>query len=122
MHLSILDLAFVTADSTPAIALGLSWDESDIYSGGRKVFDYASHVGSELSLFDVLYMRYGYVDDDFAGVNGSTYGAGLSMKYKGIVGVRADWASYPVNNDLLSRWDRYGITFFVDPYRWAQGR
>jgi len=109
--------------STPAIALGVAWDQSDLHSGGL-TFDYATHVGGELSLFDALYLRVGHVSEDFTSVSGTTYGVGLSIKHKGIVGVRGDWASYPGPGGIApsdDRRDRYGITFFVDPFRVARG-
>jgi hypothetical protein len=110
--------------STPAIAFGMAWDQSDQYVYGANVGPSSTHVGGEASFFDVLYARLGHADE--GSVNGTTFGLGLSLKYKGIAGLRTDWASYPgrLGGAVSSepRQDRFGVTFFVDPYRWSRAR
>lgn len=103
--------------AAPAVRLGVAWEQTDLYQDGDKLGDGPNRFGSELSVMDILYLRYGHEGDDFITAEGSTFGVGLQICYRNMVGVKGDWASVPqaafFNNDL----DRYGLTVFVDPYR-----
>ena len=106
--------------ATPSIRLGVAWEKIDVYDDGTKLFDIGNRVGAELSVLDMLYLRYGHVDGDAVGTEGSTFGGGFQLKYRNMIGVKGDFASYPraasffVSSDTYDRW---GLTFFVDPYR-----
>jgi hypothetical protein len=106
--------------AAPAVFMALAWDHADIHRStvGPLVadIDYTTRIGSELSVFDVFFLRLGHVEDYVRDVEGTTYGAGVSLKYKNAIGVRGDWAHYPVQDVLDQPWNRYGVSVFVDPF------
>jgi len=104
--------------ATPSIRLGLAYEHTDVYEEDIKLADLGNRYGAELSVIDMLYLRYGRVDDDPFGVfHGDTFGGGISLKYRNMVGLKGDYASFPRGSLLGKDYDRWGVTFFLDPYR-----
>ena len=103
--------------ANPSIRLGLAYENTDVYENGNKVGDLGNRYGAELSLLDMLYLRYGRVDGDWLSNDDDTFGGGFSLKYRNMIGVKGDFASYPRGAFLRDNYDRWGLTFFVDPYR-----
>ena len=107
--------------ATPSIRLGVTYEHTDTYEGDTKLGEFAKRYGAELSVIDMLYLRYGHVKGE-VGLDDATFGAGFSLKYRNMIGVKGDYASYPRTADVLffvpdDTYDRWGLTFFVDPYR-----
>jgi len=102
--------------AAPALFFGVAFDQAEVHDAGVGNLDYATRIGSELSVCDVLFLRLGHVEDNLRGVEGTTYGAGLSLKYRNAIGVRGDWAHYPVQDILDEPWNRYGVSLFIDPF------
>ena len=102
---------------TPTIRLGFHHEWSDYYDDGFP-FDLAiRRWGGELVLADALYLRIGGVRDAVFGVDESTWGAGLALKYRKKVGVRFDYAHYPFSPFVPEEdqyLDRVGVTAFAD--------
>ena len=67
----------------------------------------------------MLYLRYGHVDGDAIGEEGNSFGVGFSLQYRSMIGVKGDYASSPRVSffDPNATYDRWGLTFFLDPYR-----
>jgi hypothetical protein len=108
--------------ATPAIRLGVVYEHTELYEGDTNLGNLGNSYGAELSVIDMLYLRYGRVDGDALGSDDDTFGAGIALKYRNMIGVRGDYAAYPRGSFLASNYDRYGITFFVDPYRLMKKR
>jgi len=108
--------------ATPSIRLGVTYEHTDTYEGDTKLGEFAKRYGAELSVIDMLYLRYGHVKGE-VGVDDATFGAGFSLKYRNMIGLRGDYASYPRGAGSViffvpdDTYDRWGLTFFVDPYR-----
>lgn len=103
--------------ATPSIRLGATYEHTDVYEDDTKLGEFAKRYGAELSVIDMLYLRYGHVKGDGIGTDDATFGGGFQLKYRNMVGVKGDYASYPRGIFLGSDYDRWGLTFFVDPYR-----
>jgi hypothetical protein len=100
---------------TPTVRLGLNFEKSDYYDDGESFELNIERVGAELVLADAFYLRWGHVKDDFFEVDDTSWGAGLALRYKGLAGVRFDYAHYPFSPFLEGEFvDRYGITVLVD--------
>jgi hypothetical protein len=101
---------------TPTVRLGLSYERSDYYGDGGEAFEFDNErVGAELALADALYLRWGHVQEGIFAVDHSTWGAGLAVRYKGIAGVRFDYAHYPFSQFLENEFvERFGITVLLD--------
>jgi hypothetical protein len=109
---------------SPTVSLGVSWESSDYYDDGESFDLDIERTGQELVVADVLYLRHGHVEDDevFA-VEDETWGFGVSLRYRQMVGVRFDYGEYPYARTVEpdGSVDRYGITAFVDPFRLMAG-
>jgi hypothetical protein len=97
---------------SPAIGFGLAWTGVD-----ERIFAEKTNLfGAEASLWDIVYLRGGYVDENF-GDGEASFGAGVKLHYRKMIGARFDYAKFPMgdigNNDL----DRYQVTAFLDPVR-----
>jgi len=105
--------------ATPSIRLGVAWEKIDVYDEGEKLGDEGNRIGAELSVLDMLYLRYGHVDGDAVGEEGNSFGVGFSLQYRSMIGVKGDYASSPRVSffDPNATYDRWGLTFFLDPYR-----
>jgi hypothetical protein len=104
--------------ATPSIRLSVAWEKIDVYEEGNKQGDLGNRVGGEISVLDMLFLRYGHVDGDAFDGEGNTYGGGFQLKYRNMVGVKGDFASYPRAGFFSgTEFERWGHTFFVDPYR-----
>ena len=105
--------------ATPSIRLGVAWEKIDVYDEGEKLGDEGNRIGAELSVLDMLYLRYGHVDGDAIGEEGNSFGVGFSLQYRSMIGVKGDYASSPRVSffDPNATYDRWGLTFFLDPYR-----
>ena len=105
--------------ATPSIRLGVAWEKIDVYDEGEKLGDQGNRIGAELSVLDMLYLRYGHVDGDAIGEEGNSFGVGFSLQYRSMIGVKGDYASSPRVSfiDPNATYDRWGLTFFLDPYR-----
>lgn len=101
---------------TPTVRFGLSYESSDYYTdGGDELGIDIKRIGAELALADALYLRWGHVEDAIFEVDDTTWGAGLAVRYKGLAGVRFDYAHYPYSPFLEDEFvDRLGITVLVD--------
>src|SRR6185436_16079307 len=106
------------AFATPSIRLGVIYEHTDTYDQGERLRGGPNRIGAELSVLDMIYLRYGHAEGDE--VEGSSFGFGFSLKYRNMMGVKMDFANAPkvaffVNGD--DHYNRWGLTFFVDPYR-----
>lgn len=101
---------------SPTIALGATWEKSEYYEGGDIAAGDVTRSGQEIVLADVLYLRHGYVDDPEGLIGDDTWGIGVGISYRGVLGARYDWAEVP-QSKILDRIDRNGFTMFFDPYR-----
>ena len=104
--------------ATPAIRLGLAYEHIEVFEDGVILGVLGNRYGAELSVLDMMYLRYGRVDGDWLGNdNEGTFGGGFQLKYRNMIGVKGDYAAYPRGDFLNFNYDRWGLTFFVDPYR-----
>ena len=103
--------------ATPAIRMGVVYEHLKLYDNGNDLGGGGNRYGAELSVIDMLYLRYGRVDDDLLSNADNTFGGGIQLKYRNMIGVKGDYAAYPRGGFLNDNYDRWGITFFVDPYR-----
>lgn len=103
--------------ASPTVALGLAWDTTEFYVGDLTFHGNVVRVGTEMVVADVLSFRYGQVDNQLLNVDGATWGVGLAVQYQEAVGIRLDWAHYPVFEFLSTNPDRYGVTLSIDPHR-----
>ena len=109
---------FLRDFGTPAIAVALAWTQTDEGFGAN-----TNRFGAEGSLWDLIYLRGGYVDDKAGDVHGPSFGGGVSLQYRKAVGARFDYARYPLAEGLRSDLDRFQITAFLDPVRfWREMR
>lgn len=68
---------------------------------GGRCLEYASDelsygFGAELGLCDVLFLRVGKHKNEEGLIEGKTYGAGLRVHYRNLIGIRYDYAHFPV--------------------------
>ena len=104
--------AFARDYGTPAIGVGVAWTLSDVGFG-----DDTNRFGGEVSIYDILFLRGGYIDDKLTDVHGATFGGGVALQYRGKYGARFDYARVPLSDLLDSHQNRYQVSVFVDPFR-----
>ena len=103
---------------TPSIGIGASWQEARYYDGGVRLGDSIERrSGQEINFMGIVSGRHGYVDDDAGGIHNDTWGVSAGLQYRGIFGVRYDWAQVPQAEFLDQEVERRGITAFFDPFR-----
>lgn len=94
---------------SPAIGIGLAWTRRDEeQSRATNLF------GAEASLWDIVYLRGGYVDENF-GDGEVSCGAGVALRYRHAIGARFDYARFPQGDIEDNDIDRYQVTAFLDP-------
>ena len=71
-----------------------------------------TRTGQEISILGLVSLRHGFYGD----FDGETWGYSVGLQYRGMAGVRYDWAEVP-ESPGLSDLHRQGITAFFDPYR-----
>lgn len=99
--------------ATPTLAFAFAWErvEGEIPHVDGTAYD-RTRSGGEVTVLDLLAFRHGRLSDA-SGLEGNTWGAGVSLRYRKAVGVRFDWARVPWGQgeeDL----DRYEIAAFID--------
>ncbi|HET9252914.1 MAG TPA: hypothetical protein VFP58_12445 [Candidatus Eisenbacteria bacterium] len=103
--------------ATPTISFAFTYERTKGESPGANGEDYdLVRSGGEISILDMIALRLGRVDDEEGGVEGNTWGAGISLQYRKAVGVRFDWARVPGEAEA-SELDRYAVTLFIEPLR-----
>ena len=107
--------SFVQDHGTPAIGVGLAWTRTDEGFSASEI----DRLGAEVSLYDMLFLRGGLVDDPFDVNDGATFGGGVAMHAHRKFGARFDYARYPLSN-LRKDQDRFQLSVFVDPIRLFQ--
>lgn len=99
----------------PTIAIGATYESAKYYQGEDEVGGTpATRTGQELTLFDAISLRHGHVSDDGSTIDGDTFGVGVRIRYRKMVGVSYDYANVP-QATFLGDVSRYAITAFVDP-------
>ena len=109
---------WIAAFGSPSIGFGLLWTALD--AGG----DATNSFGAEATVFDILYLRGGVVEDYF--VTGffpgfaelrteATFGGGVKLNYRKMLGARFDYARFPAS--VFYDVDRFQGSLFVDPIR-----
>lgn len=99
----------------PEVSVGGTWEQSRLYwgdSGGPK----AHRTGQEVTLLGLFSVRHGFVDDEAADMVDDTWGISAGLQYRGIGGVRYDWAQVP-QSSFLRDVHREGFSIYFDPYR-----
>jgi hypothetical protein len=103
---------------TPSIGIGATWQEARYYEGGIRLGDGVERrTGQEINFLGIVSGRHGYVDDDAGGIHNDTWGVSAGLQYRGIFGVRYDWAQVPQSEFLDQEVERRGVTAFFDPFR-----
>lgn len=99
----------------PTIAFGATTESAKYYRDGDELdgFD-GSRSGQEITLFDAISLRHGYVRNDASAVDDDTFGVGARLRYKKMIGVSYDYAKVP-QSVFLENVKRHGVTAFVDP-------
>ena len=106
---------------TPSIGISGIWEQARYYVGGYRVsWDPVTRTGQEIDLLGVISLRHGYVNDPNGEVHNHTWGIGARLQYRGIGGVRYDWAEVPQSAGFDQHVQRHGITVFFDPFRLGQ--
>ena len=102
--------------ATPTLEVAFAWErtEGDVPTSGGTLYDLI-RFGGEVTILDMFSVRHGRVDDA-SGLEGETWGAGVSLQYRKAVGVRFDWARVPWAEDS-EELDRYSISVFLDPLK-----
>ncbi|HET9952650.1 MAG TPA: hypothetical protein VFS09_12730 [Candidatus Eisenbacteria bacterium] len=101
----------------PTLALGLTMETANYYQGGSKLEGLdATRSGQELAIYETLFLRHGFVDEEAGYVHDDSWGVGVRLRYKKMVGFTYDWADSP-QSEFLHHIERQAVTFFVDPLR-----
>jgi hypothetical protein len=105
----------------PTLALGLTVESANYYGGDTKLKGYdITRAGEELALLETLYLRHGDMYYDAGDQTYETFGVGVRLRYKKMIGFTYDWAQVP-QGVFFGNVGRQGVTFFVDPLRLARG-
>lgn len=70
-----------------------------LFSGGCREFasdETSWGIGAELGIADMLFLRVGRHKNEEGLIEGTTYGAGLRLHYRNLIGLRYDFAHFPV--------------------------
>jgi hypothetical protein len=97
----------------PVVALGYAYDNEEVapgFFGGYTV----KHHGAELTMLNVLSLRFGHVQDRTGGIDGATFGFGVALPIGDFAGARYDFAQYPESSDLKDL-RRHSFSIFVNP-------
>jgi hypothetical protein len=106
---------------SPSVGFGLLWTSIDAGSNSTNQF------GAEATLYDILYLRGGLVEDYFVAdfLQGYpelgtefAFGGGVKLNYRKMLGARFDYARFP---GVFHEMDRFQGSVFVDPIRLWQG-
>lgn len=99
----------------PVVSASGAWEEARYYFGGDRLGDQViKRTGQELSLLGLISLRHGFIEDRGGDIVDDTYGVGVGLQYRGIVGARYDWAEVP-QASFLSKIEREGFTIWFDP-------
>ena len=102
----------------PTLALALTVETANYYGGDTKLNGSGiTRAGEELGLLETLYLRHGNLYYDAGDLTEHTYGVGVRLRYKKMIGFTYDWAEVPEGVGFLGQIDRQAVTFFVDPLR-----
>ena len=107
----------------PEINLAGAWDQARYYEGDIRVGgETITRTGQEITFLGLVSMRHGFIDDRSGQILGDTWGVGVALQYRGMLGARYDWARIP-QSIFLGDVTRNGFSVFVDPYRmWQEAK
>jgi len=96
----------------PVLALGYAYDQEQVgpgIFGGYTV----KHHGVELTMLNVLSLRFGHVEDRVGDIDGATFGYGVALPVGDFAGARYDFAQYPESSNL-SDLHRHSFSIFMN--------
>lgn len=101
--------------ATPTLAFTFAWErtEGEMWNAEGSEYD-LTRSGGEVRIMDLFTFRHGRVDNP-GGLEGNTWGAGVSLQFQKAIGVRFDWARVPWEED--ESLDRYEIGAFIDLFQ-----
>ena len=103
---------------TPSIGVGATWQEARYYEGGVRLGESVeTRTGQEINVLGIVSGRHGFVDNDSGTIRGDTWGLSAGLQYRGVFGIRYDWAQVPQAEFLDQEVARRGFTAFFDPFK-----
>ncbi len=113
------------ADSfDPLLSVGLAGDHQHVQAGDNHHGGYdVTHLGTEVTLLNIISVRCGHYDDPQGEISGGTFGLGAGFQLGRFLGFRYDYGTRP-QASALPDVRRHGYTVFVDPvafYRTTKG-
>jgi hypothetical protein len=98
--------------ATPTLAFTFAWERTEGETWDVEGSEYdLTRSGGEVRVMDLFAFRHGRVDNP-GGLEGTTWGAGVTLQYRKAVGVRFDWARVPWEEDETL--DRFEFGAFLD--------
>lgn len=117
IRLAEVDASGIWDFLTPVVSAAGAWEEARYYWGGDRLGgSVIKRTGQEISLLGLVSLRHGFVEDQTGDIVDDTYGFGVGLQYRGILGARYDWAEVP-QASFLDKVEREGFTIWFDPYR-----
>lgn len=97
----------------PLVAIGYAYDHEEVSPGFFAGFT-VKRYGAELTMLNLLSLRFGHVQDRSGDIDGATFGVGLALPVGDFAGARYDFAQYP-ESTALKDLQRHSFSVFMNP-------
>jgi hypothetical protein len=105
---------------TPLAAVTVAGDHADIAAGAGPTQYETNGEGVEVSLANMLALRWGHYEDLVGQIHDSTWGVGAALPLGRGAGIRYDWASWPqAHGSGLENRNHHQLSIWLNPFAGA---